>query len=138
MTQRFESPAQSVRTVLHLTPAVTTAALVSAQRHGMSIGRWLEGLIVHGCVADLATPSSQLRDPLALELFAHVASYSPGLLTGRWRLLLDRCRLDDELWQYPNVTVDEAEAGEDCQPYLDVEALRRRWPALVAGAFLMS
>ena len=139
MQNLIERRQQPVRTVVHLSPAVTSAALVEAQRHRQGVGEWIEGLVVQATVAgegELA--ERRLGELMTVELFAHIASNCPGALVGRWRLLFDRCNLDPDLWHYPQLTLDEVEAGEDCQPVLDAAALLRRWSALVASVWLVS
>ncbi len=137
MHDTLSRPKQVIRTVLHLSPAVTTAALMTAQAHHMPLGLWLEDLVVQGCGADVETQTQRrLAFLMVSELFAHVASNCPGALTGRWKLLHERCLLESELWRFPAVTVAEVEAGADCQPFLDVSRLRERWPALVANVWL--
>lgn len=128
---------QPVRTVLHLSPAVTSAALVQAQRHRQGLHEWMEGLVVQSSATDSAAQDERrLAELMSMELFAHVSSHCPGALQGRWRLLFDRCAQDEALWHHPQVTLEEAEAGADCQPVLDVQALARRWSHLVASVWL--
>lgn len=130
---------QPVRTVLHLSPAVTSAALTEAQRHQQGLAEWVERLVVDSCAAGHDHLERRLSELMSVELFAHVASNCPGAFVGRWRLLYDRCLLEPELWRYPVVTLDEAEtAGTDLQPTLDAAELLRRWPALVASVWLVS
>lgn len=129
---------EPVRTVVHLSAAVTCAALVEAQRSQQGLGEWLEGLVVHASGAGTeAQADRRLGDSMTVELFAHIASHCPGAFVGRWRLLFERCKLDPELWRYPELTVDEVESGEDCQPVLDAAALLKRWPELVAYVWLL-
>ncbi len=130
---------QSVRTVLHLSPAVTSAALTEAQRQRQGLAEWVERLVVDSCVANEEHLERRLSELMSVELFAHVASNCPGALTGRWRLLFDRCLLEPTLWRYPEVTLEEAETmGTDLQPTMDAAELLRRWPALVASVWLVS
>lgn len=90
---------QPVRTVLHLSPAVTTAALLQAQRQRQGLREWMEGLVVQTCASDETTQSERrLAELMSIELFAHVASNCPGALQGRWRQLFDRCMQDEALW----------------------------------------
>lgn len=128
---------QPVRTVLHLSPTVTMAALVQAQRHDLVLGEWLENLVVQNCAEtpDVAA-AHRMSDLMSIELFAHIASVCPGAFTGRWKLLFERCLQEDQLWHYPQVTLAEAEAGEDTQPTLNPRALLLRWPELVASVWL--
>lgn len=130
---------QPVRTVLHLSPAVTSAALTEAQRHRQGLAEWVERLVVDCCTTGDEHLERRLSELMSVELFAHVASNCPGALTGRWRLLFDRSMLEPALWRYPELTLEEAEtAGTDLQPTLDAAELLRRWPALVASVWLVS
>jgi hypothetical protein len=74
----------------------------------------------------------------SMALFVCIATRAPELLEGRWRLLYERVRLEDGLWKYPASTVAEAEEGAtDMRRTIDAEQIRRRWPALIAEAFLV-
>ena len=129
---------QPIRTVLHLSAAVTSAALVQAQRRRQGLGEWMENLVVQTCSSDEVTETGRrLSELMSIELFAHVASNCPAALQGRWRQLFDRCQQDEALWRYPEVSLEEAEAGADCQPLLDAGELSRRWPQLVASVWLL-
>jgi len=90
---------QPVRTVLHLSPAVTSAALTEAQRHQQGLAEWVERLVVDSCAASDDRLERRLSELMSVELFAHVASNCPGALVGRWRLLFDRCLLEPALWR---------------------------------------
>jgi hypothetical protein len=130
------NPTQSVRTVLHLSPSVSVAAIVCAQRRGLRMQEWLDKVVVDACAGGDAENgrAGTLTDEMTIELFAHVASQSPGLLTGRWKLLFERVLLEDTLWDYSTQTLDELEEQPDCSARLNVERLRRQWPQLVAAS----
>ena len=124
---------------MHLSPTVTMAALVQAQRQDLVLGEWLENLVVQNCAdAPDVTAAHRMSDLMPIELFAHVAGNCPGAFTGRWKLLYERCLQLPELWRYPDVTLEEAEAGADTQPTLDLRALMQRWPAMVASVWLLA
>lgn len=82
-------------------------------------------------------PAQRELSDATVSLFARMASRSPELLEGRWRLLYERVRLDDSLWTYPDVSLGDVESGVDCSAVLDVAQLRRRWSELVAATFLL-
>jgi hypothetical protein len=132
-------PTQAVRTTLHLSPAVSVAALLAAQRRGLRLREWLDQVVVDavgGTGADDGSAQRVLSDATA-SLFARLVSVAPERLEGCWRLLYERVRLDDSLWSYPRQTLDDVELGGGEEPVLDEAQLRRRWPELVAAAFLM-
>lgn len=47
MTTNQTSLNTGVRTVLHLSPAVCSAAVIAAQRHGLSLQEWLDHHVVN-------------------------------------------------------------------------------------------
>lgn len=123
--------------MLHLSPTVTVAALRSARRQDMNLSQWLEYLVMDGALTDADSQDTHhLGHLLAVQLFAHIASTSPGTLAGRWKLLFERCKLTPELWHYPNLSLAEIEAGEDDSPKLNSEVLLRLWPTLVSNVWL--
>lgn len=132
-------PTQAVRTMLHLSPAVSVAALVAAQRRGLRLREWLDQVVVDAVSGPRADDDSAQRvlSDATVSLFARLATRSPELLEGRWRLLYERVRLEESLWVYPRVTLDDVEHGVDGSAHLDEAQLRRRWPELIAGAFLL-
>jgi hypothetical protein len=132
-------PTQAVRTTLHLSPAVSVAALVAAQRRGLRLREWLDQVVVNAVTTGEDVDASAQREltDATVSLFARMAARSPELLEGRWRLLYEHVRLDDSLWTYPDVSLDDVESGADCSAVLDVAQLRRRWPELVAASFLL-
>ncbi|MDN3918723.1 hypothetical protein [Roseateles violae] len=137
--QPLFTPIQApIRTVLHLSAATATAALLQAQRQQQPLGEWLESLVVQGCSRlDEQRLADRLSELMTVELFAHVASNCPGALTGRWKLLFERCLQESALWHYPQVSLEDAEVGVDCQPSLNARALLKRWPQLMSSVWLV-
>lgn len=133
--------AQLIRTIVHMSPAVSVAALMTAQRRGQNLQAWLDRVVVDACAANSDSADSHagaLTDDMTLQLFAHVASQSPGLLTGRWRLLFERVLQEQDLWVYPAPTMADVEDGIDsAEPYLSQARLREAWPRLLASSFAM-
>lgn len=139
MLPPLPQPTQAVRTTLHLSPAVSVAALLAAQRRGLRLREWLDQVVVEavsGKAGDEDSAQRVVSDATA-SLFARLVSVAPERLEGRWRLLYERVRLDDSLWSYTRQTLDDVESGGGEEPVLDEVQLQRRWPELVAAAFLM-
>lgn len=139
MLPPLPQPTQAVRTTLHLSPAVSVAALLAAQRRGLRLREWLDQVVmdaVSGPAAD-EDAAPRMLSGATVSLFARLVARSPELLEGRWRLLYERVRLDDSLWSYPRLTLDDVESGAPSDVVLDEAQLRRRWPELVAAAFLV-
>ena len=136
---KTQSSGESVRTVLFLSPSVTAVAIVTAQRRGLRMQEWLDKLVVDACTGAVGEKrqAGTMSDDMTIELFARVASHSPGLLTDRWHLLFERTVLDDSLWDYPTTTLEALEADPNCNPSLNVERLRRKWPRLLAAVFAL-
>lgn len=139
MLPPLPQPTQAVRTTLHLSPAVSVAALLAAQRRGLRLREWLDQVVVDAVSSSAGDGDSAQRvvSDATASLFSHLVAHGPDLLEGRWRLLYERVRLDDSLWSYPRQTLDDVESGGPGEPVLDELQLRRRWPELVAAAFLM-
>lgn len=81
--------------------------------------------------------SGMLHERACVELFAQVASRSPELLAGRWKLLFERVRLEPTLWDYPAQNVEQTELDPDCLVVLNVDRLLPRWPELVCASFAL-
>lgn len=127
-----------VRTIFHISPSVMVAALSCAQRRDLNLQEWLDKMLVDACADANATNfTGRLTDDMTLELFAHVASHSPGLLTDPWRMLFHRCQLEDSLWDIPKALIDDEGDGMDCAPVLSVDRLRHRWSELLSASFGM-
>lgn len=72
---------------------------------------------------------------LEAEWFAHLAMHAPDGLDGTQRRVLAATHRAHSVWVYPRCTVGDIEEGRGGgQPYLDVEALKRVWPALLRAA----
>lgn len=127
-----------VRTIFHISPSVMVAALACAERRQLNLQEWLDKMVVDAC-ADINSPDfiGRLTDDMTLDLFAHVASHSPGLLTGRWKILFYRCQLEEALWDVPRALIDDEDDGMDCTPILSVERLRHRWSELLSSSLGM-
>lgn len=138
MSTSLLSEEPAVRTVLHLSPAVAAAAMVQAQRRGLRLQRWLDSTVTAACLrANQRQSNGLLHERACVELFAQVATRSPELLVGRWRLLFERVRLEPTLWDYPVQNVEQAELDPDSLVVLNVDRLLPRWPELVCAAFAL-
>lgn len=132
-----------VRTVLHLSPAVCAAAVIAAQRHGLSLQEWLDHHVSYALADDYLMNDDGLDvvPPWSLssaELFAQVANKSPETLSGRWALLYQRVQQERSLWIEPRQTVGAIEDGAPIEePYISLPKLRGAWPRLCAANFCM-
>ena len=70
------------------------AAIVSAQKCGLSLREWLDR-VVASLIADDHPEGAAPWSVLAADLFADVANCSPELLHGRWALLYEHALLDE-------------------------------------------
>lgn len=72
------------------------------------------------------------------QLFARIAEEQPALLAGPWELLLSLVRQQPGYWVYPTASLGQIESdrGLDCEPFIDVDALARDWPALKQRVWL--
>jgi hypothetical protein len=128
--------AMMVQTVVPMTAETLGAATKAARASGLSFERWL---------ADAVELSYSVTDGLldapwdraSMELFAAVASESPGSLTGQWRTLFDLVDADQSLWRHVPCTVGDIEDGvAPCEPpHVNIDVLTPRWASLVARAF---
>ncbi|MDR5743962.1 hypothetical protein QCE73_12450 [Caballeronia sp. LZ029] len=133
----LDTKSPGVRTVLHLSPAVIVAALLSAQKEGLSLREWLDRAVADR-IADDHPEGAAPWSVQSADLFAHVASCSPELLHGRWSLLFERVLMDRSLWREPTMTVGEIEDGEPLtEPFIVPARLRKAWPRLVAEVFCL-
>jgi len=135
-TQTQSSPL--VRTVLHMSPALSVAALVAAQKRNLNVREWLDRAVADACEKGEQSTGTALLpwNEASASLFCTVASNAPEALHGRWRLLYEHVRCDSALWDYPTCTVGEVEDGAtDTSPRINVDRLRAAWPRLVAAAF---
>ncbi len=114
-----------VRTVLHMSPAVMTAAIVSARNSGLNLREWLDRAVASLIAGDHPEGAAPLSVQSA-DLVPQVSNCSPELLGGRWAVLGELVRLDRSLWHEPTQTVGEIEDGEPLrEPYLVATRLRK-------------
>lgn len=126
----------AVRTVLHLSPSVATSAIVVAQRRGLRLQQWLDSVVVDACVrANRTMPACSLSGDGSAELFVRVATHAPQLLTGPWRVLLERAKLRSDLWDFPVQSLEQDEVFQCPAVTLNLERVRAAWPELLAAAF---
>lgn len=112
--------------------------MVQAQRRGLRLQRWLDSTVTEACIkANKRHSSGLLHERACVELFAQVATRSPELLVGRWKLLFERVRLEPTLWDYPVHSVEQTELDPDCLVSLNVDRLIPRWPELVCTVFAL-
>ncbi|MBK4736795.1 hypothetical protein [Noviherbaspirillum pedocola] len=130
-----------MRTVLYLSPAVCTAALLAAQQSGLSLHEWMEHRISY-VMADDEVAVERGLDALApwslacADLFARVANHAPEVLEGRWALLYERVRLEQSLWHQPTQSLDK-DRDLLAEPYISKVRLRAAWPRLCAATFCL-
>ncbi|CAM2191233.1 conserved protein of unknown function [Paraburkholderia kururiensis] len=133
----LETTSPGVRTVLHLSPAVMVAALLSAQKNGMNLREWLDRAVADR-IADDHPEGAAPWSVQSADFFAHVANVAPELLHGRWSLLFERVLLERSLWHETTLTVGEIEDGEPLtEPFIVPARLRKAWPRLVAEVFCL-
>ena len=133
----LDTKSQGVRTVLHMSPAMMTAAVLSAQKCGLNLREWLDRAVA-SLVADDCPEGAAPWSVQSAELFAQVASCSPEVLRGRWALLYEHVLLERDLWRHPESTPEQVEDGALFEaPYIVPTALRKAWPRLVATVFVL-
>jgi hypothetical protein len=73
-----------------------------------------------------------------VQLFARLAEECSQLLNGPWELVLGLVRQQPRYWVYPTASIGQIESdpGLDLQPFIDVDALARDWPALKQRVWL--
>lgn len=130
------STSMAIQTLVPLSPETLGAAAKAARAAGQSLEHWLADAVeLSYSVADglLEAP----WDRRSMELFAMVASESPGLLSGPWRDLYDAVAAESALWSPPPATLSEIEEGLVSleAPIVDIRVLSRRWATLVAQVF---
>lgn len=137
------SKSTGVRTILHLSPAVCAAAVIAAQRHGLTLQEWLDHHVSYALADDylMTDDGLDIVAPWSLataELFVQVANSAPEALRGRWALLYQSVQLQRSLWIEPCQTVGEIEDGAPIdEPYISLPKLRAAWPRLCAANFCM-
>lgn len=134
-------PQNGVRTILHMSPAVCAAAVIAAQRHGLTLQEWLDHHVSYALADDylMTDNETDVVAPWSLstaELFTQVANSVPEVLQGRWALLYQRVQQERALWIEPTQTVGEIEDGSPIdEPYISLSRLRAAWPRLCAANF---
>jgi hypothetical protein len=133
----LDTQSAGARTVLHMSPAVMAAAVLSAQKNNMSLREWLDRAVA-SLIADDHPEGAAPWSVQSADLFAQVASCSPEVLRGRWALLYEHVLLERDLWQHSEPTQAEI---EDCAlphaPFILPSRLRKAWPRLVASVFIL-
>jgi hypothetical protein len=132
----LDTKSPGVRTVLHMSPAVMAAAVLSAQKCGLTLREWFNRAVA-SLIADDHPEGAAPWSVQSAELFAQVVNNSPESLHGRWSLLYERALLARTLRHEPSVTVGQIEDGElPGAPYIAPAMLWKPWPRLVATVFL--
>jgi hypothetical protein len=125
------------RTVLHMSPSVMAAAVVSAQRNGLNLREWLDRAVA-SLIADDHPEGAAPWSMQAADLFAQVANASPKVLCGPWALLYEHVLRERDLWDDSSLSSSESEEGTLPDiPHLVAARLRRAWPRLVATVFVL-
>jgi hypothetical protein len=133
----LDTESAGVRTVLHMSPAVMAAAVLSAQKNNMSLREWLDRAVA-SLIADDHPEGAAPWSVQSADLFAQVASCSPEVLRGRWALLYEHVLLERDLWQHSEPTQAEIEDGAlPDAPFIVPSRLRKAWPRLVASVFIL-
>lgn len=126
-----------VQAIVKLTPDALGSAVLAARASGQSFECWLSDAIeLSASVGEHGLNAPW--DASSMQLFASIASMSPGVLTGKWRTLFDIVAADPSLWRPVPATLGEIEEGlAPCEPpVVDMQRLSHRWAALVATVFL--
>lgn len=125
-----------VRTILHASPAVWVAGLLSAQRRGLSLREFLDDALAKACIAGSDGPESEPYSRHSMSLFVQFADSMPDQLTGPWRVLYSKVVADELLWEAPQQTVGEAADFLSVDGWrIDERKLSKAWPRLVAETF---
>lgn len=133
----FDTKSAGIRTILHMSPAMAAATVVSAQKSRLNLQEWLDRAVAH-LIADDHPEGGAPWSIQAADLFAQVASNSPEVLRGRWALLYEHVLLERELWHQPEPTAEEVEGGVLPEaPYIVPTRLKKAWPRLVATVFAL-
>jgi hypothetical protein len=126
-----------VRTILHLSPSVYVAGLLSAQRRGLELGEFLDAAITAECAK--GTDDARDAPPWSkhtVTLFLHAVDLAPETLEGAWKVLYARVLADSALWEAPSSTVGDIQDGAPSEGWrISEAALTKAWPRLVAGSF---
>ena len=128
-----------VRTILHASPAVWVAGLLSAQRRGLNLREFLDDALARACSAGSDRPEVEPPYSLhAMSLFVQLADSMPDQLTGPWRVLLSTILADETLWEPPPLAAGDSMGFLEVDGWrVDERKLAKAWPRLVAATFCM-
>lgn len=126
-----------VRVVLHISPSVYVAGILSAQRRGQKLNEFLDSAITKASSSDPDDPAHDLPwSPHAAALFLQVADTTPEALRGPWKVLYAKVVDDPTLWEAPQATVGDFEASLATDGWrINEAALVRAWPRMVSSVF---
>lgn len=131
-----------VQSVLPVSPAVLGAAFIAAHEAGVPLQTWLDEKIGKAIAESADAASTRSLENVApwsfasAELFAQVANNAPESLQGRWATLFDRVSIDQSLWNFPQLTLEEIDHDSEADaPYLSLTKLKAVWPQLCAAVF---
>lgn len=131
-----QNPSSAVRAVIHLSPAVYVAGIVTAQRAGLSYSEFLDSAITKACAGSEGEKAIAPWSPAAMELFLSVADAAPNLLAGAWRVLYSKVLTEETLWEAPRATLGEVDSFLGTDGWrIDELKLRKAWPRLVSETF---
>nr|WP_144347204.1 hypothetical protein [Pandoraea pnomenusa] len=137
-----ELQAAKSKTSLPISPSVFAAALIAAHEAGVPLQTWLDHKIGKAVAESTNVDNTESLDLIApwsfaaAELFAQVANNVPEVLQGRWATLFDRVSVDESLWHFPQLTMEEIEHNSEADaPYLSLAKLKTAWPRLCAAIF---
>lgn len=134
----LDTKSAGVRTVLHMSPAVMAAAVISAQRNELNLREWLDRAVASLVADDHRDGAAAPWSVQSADLFAQVASCSPEILRGRWALLYEHVLLERDLWHQSEPTPSETVDGALPEaPYIVPARLRKAWPRLVSTVFIL-
>lgn len=136
MTRTPLDTPKGIKTILHMSPAVSVAAIIAAQETGRTLSEFLDHAIASAAQATGGNTEVPW-DLAAADLFCAVANSSPEVLVGNWSLLFERVLLERSLWHHPTIDDETVSSGEWAdRPYISAKRLRDAWPRLVAAIFL--
>ncbi len=137
-----ELKAMEVQSVLPISPSVFGAALVAAHEAGVPLQTWLDEKIAKAIAESTAVDDARSLEKMApwsfaaAELFVQVANNAPETLQGRWATLFDRVSVEEALWHFPQLTLEEIEHDSEADaPYLSLAKLKIVWPRLCSAIF---
>lgn len=118
---------------------MTTTAILAAQQLNMTLQEWLDSAVAEATMRKLPqSPVGQLPlSPACADLFCALVNRAPEALQGPWRVMLEYAKLDNSLWDFPVLTVEDYENGVAIPaPILNRERLRVTWAKYVSAAFV--